>query len=177
MTTTTMPDARDLKHQMDRLEEKLDRILGYTEALEHRVEALTELREDFVPILNDAGRLASHRLQEWDRSGALGVVKEGLKMMETVATSFDEEDVRLLGENVVGILRTIRSLTQPEILEIADRAAEADTGKRAGLIRSMRDPDVRRGMTILMAVLRELGGEPNEEIHAAPALEAAGATS
>jgi uncharacterized protein YjgD (DUF1641 family) len=83
-----------------------------------------------------------------------------VKVAETVATSFTPEDVRLLGQNVVSIFNTVRNLTQPQMLGVADRAAEAlksEPDTRFGLIRSMRDPEIRRGMALLFAVLRELG--------------------
>ena len=86
-------------------------------------------------------------------------------MAEIVATSFNEEDVRLLGENVVHILKTTRNLTQPEVLDVADRAAvalkdtEAHPQKKIGLLKALRDPEIRRGMTLMLSVMRELGSE------------------
>jgi hypothetical protein len=52
---TETASVEQLQEQMDRLEAKLDRVLQYTQDLEHRVEGLSEFKEDVVPILNDAG--------------------------------------------------------------------------------------------------------------------------
>lgn len=120
------------------------------------------------------------KLHDLDRKGAVEFVVEGARMAEIAATSFTAEDVRLLGENIVTILRTVRSLTQPEVMQIADRVAgalhDAETRKaaaerRGGLFRALRDPDVRRGMTVMISVLRELG---HEQDHANVPAEIAG---
>ena len=109
----------------------------------------------------------------------MGFVKEAVKVGERIATSFDEEDVRLLGENVVSILQTVRNLTQPEVLEVADRAAVALKGteeqpaKKIGLFKAMRDPEIRRGMTMMLTVLREMGQEGNAKNQAVVTAEAA----
>ena len=86
-------------------------------------------------------------------------------MFHTISTSFTQEDVKALGDNVVHILHTVRSLTQPEVLDLADKAAgalkeaPAQPLGRIGLLKSFRDPEVRKGLTMFLTVLRELGGE------------------
>lgn len=155
--------AAQLVEQLRAMNEKLDRIDNALDRLEVRVESLEELREDLWPMIQGASHQITRKLHELEQNGALGFVTEGVKMAEVVATSFTEEDVRLLGENIVHILKTVRNLTQPEVLEVADRAAvalregEARPDQRVGLFRAMRDPDVRRGMTLMLNVMRELG--------------------
>lgn len=182
MDLTTVAGQAELAQRVVRIEAKLDRMMEFMERVEHRVEGLEELKEDFVPIVNDAFRLLANKLVELEKRGAVGFVREGVRVMETVATSFSEEDVRLLGENVVHILNTVRALTQPEVLGVAGKAAHAletvgaETEKRKlGLFRAMRDPEVRKGMTVMMAVLRELGSEHQNETDPAPVFEASGA--
>jgi len=58
----------------------------------------------------------------------------------------------------------VRNLTQPEVLDLADRASEALGGKAAarpvgtfGLLKAMRDPEVQRGTGVLLDLLRSLG--------------------
>lgn len=158
--------ATELVAQLRAMNEKLDRIDGALDALQTRVEGLEDLREDLWPMIHGASHQITKKLHEMEQNGTLGFVSEGVKMAEVVATSFTEEDVRLLGQNVVHILKTVRNLTQPEVLDVADRAAVAlkDTGaqpeKKVGLFRALRDPEVRRGMTLMLSVMRELGTEP-----------------
>ena len=116
-------------------------------------------------MANGIIHLTSDRLQEFEEDGTLDFVREGVKVFQRVSSSFTPEDVRLLGENIVHILMTVRGLTQPELLNLADRASEALGAKAAdakpvgtfGLLRAMRDPEVQRGTGVLLDLLRSLG--------------------
>ncbi|MDH5759419.1 MAG: DUF1641 domain-containing protein [Gemmatimonadota bacterium] len=162
-----LPEVRsdsELLTELRAMNEKLDRIDKAVTAMEYRIEGIEELREDLWPMVQGVSHAVTTRLHELEQAGAIGFAREGINVLERVATSFTEEDVRLLGENVVSILRTVRNLTQPEILGVADRAAGAlkdTTGdthpKKLGVVRALRDPDVRRGMNLLLAVMKELG--------------------
>jgi uncharacterized protein YjgD (DUF1641 family) len=115
-------------------------------------------------MANGIIHLTSDRLQEFEKDGTLDFVREGLKVMRQVSSSFTPEDVRLLGENIVHILMTVRNLTQPEVLDLADRATIALKDQAAptpigtlGLLRALRDPEVKRGTGVLLELLRSLG--------------------
>ena len=167
----------DLEAVVRELREMNERLAGMERAMhevERRFVSLEELREDLWPLAQGVSTGMARKLHELERAGAVGFARESLRVGERIATSFTEDDVRLLGEHVVGILQTVKNLTQPEVLEVADRAASAlraaeeNDGPRPGLLRGLRDPRVRRGMALLMVVLRELGQErPVEPVPAA----------
>jgi len=177
-TSEILQELRALNAKMDRIEHVID-------AVTHRLEGLEEMREDLWPMVHGASQAISRKLHELEQGGALGFAREAVKMGERVATSFTEEDVRLLGDNVVGILRTVRNLTQPDVMQLADRAATAlhgtDEGarRRPGLWRALRDPEVRRGMTLMLNVLREMGseGHAKTEVAMATSFDDAGVTT
>jgi len=153
--------------QMEKLFEacqKLDRATEILLELKRDKEMVMELGQDLMPMANGIIHLTSDRLQEFEEDGTLDFVREGVKVMKQVSTAFTPEDVRLLGENIVQILMTVRSLTQPEILNLADRATSALQAKTSpapvgtlGLLRAMRDPEVKKGTGILLELLRSLG--------------------
>ncbi len=162
-TVTTTPTAgtdalAGIEARLARIEAQMDRITRV-------LDAATELGEDLWPAVEGAGEAAKKKLHELDRAGALGFARASLRLVERVATSFTDEDVRLLGDNIVRILETVRNLTQPEALEVANRAAlalqhaEEASRRKTGLFRALRDPDVRRGLSVLLAVTKELGAE------------------
>ena len=72
-----------------------------------------------------------------------------------------------LGENVVLILNTVKDMTQPEILNFVRNTlfvAEKEIEKPVdisymGLMRQMRDPEVRRGLALTMRVLHVVGSQ------------------
>jgi uncharacterized protein YjgD (DUF1641 family) len=180
LTTTSGGSGMDLQPQggngngqadgpeMEKLLEachKLDHATQILLELKRDKEMIMELGQDLMPMANGIIHLTSDRLQEFERDGTLDFVKEGVKVLQQVSSSFTPEDVRLLGENIVHILMTVRSLTQPEILNLADRATEA-LGEKAGpakpvgtfgLLRAMRDPEVQKGTGVLLDLLKSLG--------------------
>jgi uncharacterized protein YjgD (DUF1641 family) len=161
MSTIADKQTTDVAAQLAEINEKLDRLSFVVEDLGRRMESFDDLKEDLVPIAHGALKIANKQLHELEQAGALEFASESIQVARTIATSFSRDDVKLLGDNVVKILETVRNLTQPGVLNIADRAAvalqEAPEEGRVGLIRAMRDPEIRKGMAMLFAVLRELG--------------------
>jgi uncharacterized protein YjgD (DUF1641 family) len=155
----------DLAVTLTEINRKLDAVVEVTEDLGRQLESFEDLREDLVPIAHEGILIAYRKLHELEQAGVIDFLKESAGVFHTISTSFTQEDVKALGDNVVHILRTVRSLTQPEVLDLADKAAgaikeaPAEPLGRIGLLRSFRDPEVRRGLTMFLTVLRELGGE------------------
>lgn len=162
--TADLDGTVDVATTLSEIHAKLDRLSIVVDDLDRRMESFDDLMEDLGPIAHGALGIAQRQMSRLEDDGILAFGSEVLQVGRTVATSFTPEDVHLLGENVVGILETVRNLTQREVLEVADRAAGAlsrqTAEKPAGtlkLLKAMRDPEVRRGMTILLGVLREMG--------------------
>jgi len=153
--------------QMEKLYEacqKLDRATEILLELKRDKEMVMELGQDLMPMANGIIHLTSDRLQEFERDGTLDFIREGVQVLRRVSTAFTPEDVRLLGENIVHILMTVRNLTQPEVLDLADRATTALKDKTSpapvgtlGLLKAMRDPEVKKGTGVLLELLRSLG--------------------
>jgi uncharacterized protein YjgD (DUF1641 family) len=144
--------------------EKLDRATEILLELKRDKEMVMELGQDLMPMANGIIHLTSDHLQQFENDGTLEFIREGIRVMRQVSTAFSPEDVRLLGENIVHILMTVRNLTQPEILDLADKATDALKTQAnpslvgpLGLLRAMREPEVKRGAGVLMELLRALG--------------------
>ena len=131
-----------------------------------QLESLADLSEDMAPITRDAFDQATQTLARLEAKGYPGFVRQSFYVLDQIVTSFSEEDVRQLGDNIVLILSTVRAMTQPEILNLVSRltaafeeveevAPELPTGI-LDLIRQMRDPDVRRGLAVTLAVLKRI---------------------
>jgi uncharacterized protein YjgD (DUF1641 family) len=148
-----LAELRALNEKMDRVERVIDRVT-------HRMEDLEEMGSDLWPMVHGVTQAISRKLHELEQAGTL-------------------EDARHLGNSVGHLLHTARHLTQPGVLDVADRAAaalEATTAsqqKQIGLWQAMRDPEIRRGMTLMLGVLREMGREGTTKNGTAFAVEAA----
>ena len=99
-------------------------------------------------------------------SGADDVI---LVTAEGMAIRFSEDDVRALGDNIVTILTTVRNMTQPEVLALANNAisaikpqAEIEDISTIRLIKELGDPRVRRGMARLLNMVKALDDQASD---------------
>jgi uncharacterized protein YjgD (DUF1641 family) len=156
-----LEDLTLLAKRLARNTRNIDEVLDY-------LESGLDFVHDAAPLTKDMMTEATTALSEMERKGYFGFVRQGAYVLDQVVTSFGEEDVRQLGDNVVLILNTVKSLTQPEMLNIVNgltagfhaAEAEADAGtldtSLFGLMRQMRDPEVRRGLAITFETLKRV---------------------
>jgi uncharacterized protein YjgD (DUF1641 family) len=114
-------------------------------------------------------------LDRLEREGYFAFMREAWRILERIVTEFSEEDVRALGDNIVTILTTVRNMTQPEVLALANKAIEAirpaedlsEPPSALELVREMADPKVRLGMARMLNLVKALAEEPAlQEEHA-----------
>ena len=129
-----------------------------------QLESLQDLWHDLSPLTKEMFTQAVTVLDDLERKGYFGFARQGLYVADQIVTAFGEDDVRLLGDNVVTILNTVKALTQPEMMNLVNNLTagyhEADgqdlpTGFM-GLMNQMRDPQVRRGLALTMAMLKRV---------------------
>ncbi len=172
--THAQPLAEIDPQMLAEINRKLDEVGRVTEDLSRQLESLHDLREDLVPIAHEGLMIAYRKLNALEQDGVIDFLRESSAVFQTIASSFSREDVKALGDNVVHILETVRNLTQPEVLDLADKTSKAlrevpaEPMGRIRLLRSLRDPEVRRGLTMFLGVLRELGSGGDESEHAGP---------
>jgi uncharacterized protein YjgD (DUF1641 family) len=140
-----------------------------------QLESATDLADTLGPLADEAFGKSIELLTQLEAKGYFSFAREGALMIDNVVTSFDEEDARRLGDNIVLILKTVKDMTQPEILNfvrstllIAEREIEKPVDTSVlGLLRQMRDPGVRRGLALTLRVLHAVGTQ-----RSAPPMEA-----
>jgi uncharacterized protein YjgD (DUF1641 family) len=134
------------------------------DAMLDQLESLRDLLADASPLTHDMFEQTVLSLNEMEEKGYFGLARESQRILDNVVMAFTEEDVRQLGDNIVLILNTVKAMTQPEIMnlvnnitvtyrEVEERPDELPTSL-VGLVRQMRDPEVRRGLATTMAMLR-----------------------
>jgi uncharacterized protein YjgD (DUF1641 family) len=127
------------------------------------VEGGAGLIDELTPIGNQAFGTTVETLDRLEREGYFSFAHEGWKIIERIVSEFNEEDVRALGDNIVTILTTVRKMTQPEVLALANNAISAISPQEEvedisilRLIRELGDPRVRRGMARLLNMVKAL---------------------
>jgi uncharacterized protein YjgD (DUF1641 family) len=145
-------DFADLLRRLIRVAPILDQALVY-------LEMFGDLVKDLMPLSEQAMDVVTDNLVDLDQKGYFGFVKSGWHVIDRIVTEFNEDDVEALGDNIVLILETVKSVTQPEMMAALHNMIEAVQRQQAQmssepekppslfrLARRLRDPEVRRGM-------------------------------
>ena len=138
-------------------------------AMFDRLEALMGLADETELLGKQVFNYTIEQLDKFERDGYFDFARESWLIVERIVTEFSEEDVRALGDNVVTILNTVRNMTQPEIMALANNAVGAiqedipETEKVSTwkLLRELGDPKVRRGMARMINILKALDEQSN----------------
>lgn len=139
------------------------------EKLLDQLESVVDLVQTLGPLSDQAFGKAVDVLQTAEQRGYFTLARGGMQIADNVVTSFSEEDVRKLGDNVVLILNTVKDMTQPEIMGLVRAIvaqSEVEVSKPVNtslpaLLGQMRDPNVRRGLALTMRILSVVGAQGN----------------
>ena len=145
------------------------RLLRNTRNLEQmldQLESMSELWHDISPLTQQMFCTAMTQLNELEQKGYFTFLQGGLDIADRIVSSFTEEDVRQLGDNIVLILQTVKEMTQPEIMTMMRQTAHAVTDDEPvdtsmlSIFRQMNDPAVRKGLAKTLQVLKSVGDQP-----------------
>jgi len=143
------------------------RALPQLEAMLAQLGGLADLLAELSALSGPAMATLTASLDQAERRGYFTFARGGMEIADKVVTSFGEEDVRALGDNVVLILNTVKEMTQPEVMTMLRRTAltaqhmdePLEPPSAFALLRQMRDPEVRRGLARALTMLHTLGEE------------------
>lgn len=146
------------------LESKIDALTSQVEWLVERQRRQGEFIDEMGPILKEVMGTATTKLASLEERGYFRAGSATVDLVDRVVTTYGEDDIRLLGDNVIRILDTVRAFTQPEVLAIADEALDVVRNRDElepmgviGMVRASGDAEVQRGMAMLVELLRHLG--------------------
>jgi len=148
-----------------RLLKRLARNTRNMEQMLDQLEGMMELWQDLSPLSQDAFMTVMRQLDEMERKGYFVFLQGGLDMADKIVTSFNQDDVQQLGDNVVLILQTIKEMTQPEIMtmlrstvQVVKDEEPVDTSV-ISIMRQLNDPAVRKGLAKTLHVLKSVGDQ------------------
>jgi uncharacterized protein YjgD (DUF1641 family) len=136
-----------------------------------RLEAVMGLADELQLLGKGVFNQTVETLEQMEQQGYFEFARGGMYIMERVVDEFGEEDVRALGDNIVTILTTVRNMTQPEILAMANNAVGAMTEvptdteplSTLALLREFNDPKVRIGLTRMLGMVKAIADQPHTE--------------
>lgn len=151
-----------------RLSRSTARAVPTLEVMVAQLASFSELGHEVNSLSGAAVERLTEVLQNAEDKGYFMFARQGAAIADRVVTAFDEDDVQALGDNVVTILNAVKELTQPEVMALVNRTAltiqdvedyPVEPPSVLTLLKSMRDPQTRRGLARVLAMLHTVGAE------------------
>ena len=154
---TPTPDLGALYAKLDAIDQKLDYVVA-------RQEFVEEMIDELIPVGKEALGAMTAQFAEFEAKGYFSMGKELMGLADKVIENHGPEEVHRLADNIGLLLSTVRNFTQPDVLDIANDAADvlhhADEVKPVGMfgvVKASGDQDVQRGMAVALEILKHLG--------------------
>jgi uncharacterized protein YjgD (DUF1641 family) len=134
-----------------------------------QLESTKDFLNDAAPLIREYIVDFMAKLDEYDRRGYFEFIKESQIVIDKVVTSFSQEDIKTLGDNIVTILNTVKNLTQPEILLAINNSLEVykklniqvdEKVSILTMLKEMNSPEVRKGLVFALRFLKSLAEQP-----------------
>jgi uncharacterized protein YjgD (DUF1641 family) len=138
-----------------------------------QIESTRDFLQDVSPLVRESIIDFMGKLDEIDRKGYFHFAKEIQKAADNVVTTFSPNDVKMLGDNIVTILNTIKNLTQPDMLQAINNAVAVyknidvkvdEKVSLLSLLKELTSPEVKRGLAVGLKFLKNLASlEENQK--------------
>jgi hypothetical protein len=134
-----LSDILRLSKRLLRNGRNLDRMLD-------QIESLMDLARTAGPLADSVFEKVTDQLQVAEQRGYFALAKGGAQAVDRVASSLTPADLDCLANNAVVALAAFQGVCQP-----------VGSPSVRSLLGQMRDPDVRRGLAIVMRMLGAIG--------------------
>jgi len=161
-------DNQSVDLQPDELRElgiRLVRNVGNINSILDLMESMTDLAKDVAPIANEVILDGTNKLHEFEQKGYFEFLNEMGNITDNIITHFTTEDLRSLADNVVTIMETVKSLTQPEMLNSVNNAVkifasmdidQAPSYSIFKLMREMNQPEMKKALGFFVMFMKNL---------------------
>jgi len=129
--------------------------------------------QDFSPVSRELFLDFMNKLNEFDKKGYFEFLREMSKISDNIVTSFSAEDVRNFGDNIVTILNTVKSLTQPDMLHAINNAVNvyknldievSEKVSMYSLIKELNNPEVKKGLAFGLKFLKNITKQQEQNL-------------
>ena len=136
-----------------------------------KLESTLDFFEDFKPIGKELFNDTLGKLDELDRAKYFEFASEAKQIADNIVEHFSTEDVRLLADNIVPILETVKSMTQPEMMGAVKNAVivfdtmNTDDIQEISIWKAMRElntPEMKRGLGFMIAFMKNIANNQSE---------------
>jgi len=145
---------------------KVIRNIGTFNEMIEMLESANDFMKDVSPIVRQIGLDTINKLHEFEQKGYLDYLAEMGKMLEKITENYSIEDLRNLTNNMDLIFGTVKNLTNPALLQAAEKATAViartnmdDTLDDKSLFRlftELKSPEVRKTLFYSLRLLKEI---------------------
>lgn len=167
-------DNRMVNLDLDQIKGLILRILRNVENMNkflEMFESINDFLKDASPIFNEVIIDFTKKLNEFDQKGYFEFFAETGKIFDNIITHYKPEDVRELADNVVTILETVRSATQPEMMTALNNglkiygSMEMENVPEYSIFKVMREmnkPEMKRALGFFVTFMKNMAAETNK---------------
>ena len=110
------------------------------------------------------------KLHEFEQKGYFEFLREFGQIIDNIVTHYAVEDVRMLADNVVVMLDTVKNLTQPDMLKSIDNAVKVFGNLEVEdipqysvfkLMREMNKPYMKQAMGVFVTFMKNFSKNYN----------------
>ena len=164
-STVKALDAHEVVLEPDQLTElgiRLAQNIGNFNSILGTMGSVMDLAKDVGPIANEVIIDTTKKLHEFEQKGYFEFLKEFGAVIDNIVTHYGVDDIRLLADNIVVILDSLKNLTQPEMLKSINSAVrvfslmEMDQIPEYSIFRVMREinrPEMKKAWGFLHTFL------------------------
>ena len=136
-----------------------------------------ELFGNMIDLLKEAGPIANEviidftkKLHKYEEKGYFEFFAELGRMFDIIITSFTRDDIRMLADNIVLILQTVKNMTQPEMLNTFNNAVKVYSSLETKnipqyslwkVLREMRTPEMKTTIGFMITFMKNLSKTNN----------------
>ena len=166
-------DNRMVNLDLDQVKGLVLRVLRNIENLNNFLEtfeSINDLLKDASPIFNELIIDFTKKLNELDQKGYFEFLKEAGNIFDNIISHYKPEDVRNLANNILTIIETVRSATQPEMMTALNngikiyKSIETENIPEYSImkvLREMNKPEMKRALGFFVTFMKNMAAETN----------------
>lgn len=160
-------DGEAVKLLMLKLVRNVDTITELFEMLESG----KDLLKDMSPIVQQVGLDGMHLMHDIEKKGYFDFFKEAIRILDNIVTHFGAEDMKLLADNIVTIMETVKNLTQPDMLKainsalVVYKSIDVENVEEYSLFKAMlamNSKEMKKGIGFMITFLKNISKNTNE---------------
>ena len=111
-------------------------------------------------------------MNDFEKRGYFDFAAQLIKILDNVVTHFTTDDLQLLADNIVTILETVKSITQPDMLKAINSALmvykniDMENIEEYSLFkafRAMNSKEMKKGIGFMITFLQNISKETNNQ--------------